>query len=210
MATLAIRIEPAPAGSGVEVRVDVEPRLVPLYLFKTQDAFAAQLTAYVNDALQEGLAGWQVTDCQVTITDCGYASPVTSAADYRRLTELVVATALSRVGTWVCEPLADLSLELPAATTQGVVALLGQLHGRVTGQFSANGRSHVTAVLPVARVRTLQHRLPGLSMGEGLLEQRPGGYQPVGEDPPTRPRSRPSPLHRDAWLASLAGRAGRD
>ena len=35
MATLALRIEPAASGSGVEVRTDIEPRLVPLYLFKT-------------------------------------------------------------------------------------------------------------------------------------------------------------------------------
>ena len=61
-------------------------------------------------------------------------------------------------------------------------------------------------MLPVARVRALQHQLPGLSMGEGILETRPGGYQPIGENPPTRPRSRPSPLDRDAWLASLAKR----
>ena len=43
-------------------------------------------------------------------------------------------------------------------------------------------------------------------MGEGILETRFGGYQPIGEDPPTRPRSRPSPLDREAWLASLAQR----
>ena len=63
-----------------------------------------------------------------------------------------------------------------------------------------------SAVLPVARVRSLQHQLPGLSMGEGILETRPGGYQPIGDNPPTRARSGPSPLDRDAWLASLAKR----
>ena len=63
MATLGLRIEPAPVGSGVEVRVDIEPRLVPLYLFKTAETFAAQMTTYVHEALSEGLAGWQVTDC---------------------------------------------------------------------------------------------------------------------------------------------------
>ena len=61
-------------------------------------------------------------------------------------------------------------------------------------------------MLQVARVRSLQNRLPGLSMGEGILEQRFGGYQPIGENPPRRPRSGPSPLERDAWLASLATR----
>ena len=76
----------------------------------------------------------------------------------------------------------------------------------MTGQFSANGMSTIGAVLPVARVRGLQHQLPSLSMGEGILESRFGGYQPIGSDPPRRERSSPSPLDRDAWLASLAKR----
>jgi ribosomal protection tetracycline resistance protein len=76
----------------------------------------------------------------------------------------------------------------------------------VTGQFSANGQSQLSAVLPVGRVRDLQHQLPGLTGGEGVLEQRFGGYQPVGEHPPRRERSTPSPLQRDEWLAWLARR----
>jgi ribosomal protection tetracycline resistance protein len=118
----------------------------------------------------------------------------------------VLATALERAGTWVCEPLAELSLEIPTSTAQRVLAALGRLGGRVTGQFSASGLTRAGAVLPVARVRSLQHQLPGLSMGEGILEQRFGGYQPIGENPPSKPRSRPSPLDREAWLASLAKR----
>ncbi len=205
-ATLALRIEPAAPGSGVEFRATVEPRLVPLYLFHTVETFVTQMAAYVREALAEGLAGWQVTDCRVTMTDSGYMSPVTSPADFRRLTQLVLATALERAGTWVCEPLADLALEIPSSTAPGVLAMLGRLGGRVRGQFSANGVSKVDAVMPVAGVRTLQSRLPGLSMGEGILETRPDGFQPVGENPPTRERSGPSPLDRDAWLASLAKR----
>jgi ribosomal protection tetracycline resistance protein len=205
-ATLALRIEPAPFGSGIEFTADVENRLVPLYIFKTPQAFATQMEAYVHEALQEGLHGWQVTDCRVTMTDCGYGSPATTSADFRRLTQLVLAEALERAGTWVCEPLADLTLEVPAPTAQGVLATLGRLGGRVTGQFSANGLTRASGILPVARVRALQHQLPGLSMGEGILETHPGGYQPTGENPPTRPRSNPSPLDREAWLASLARR----
>ena len=205
-ATLGLRIEPAPPGSGIEYRHEVEPRLIPLYLFKTPEMFATQMEAYVREALTEGLAGWQVTDCRVTMTDCGYASPVTTAADFRRLTQLVLMTALERAGTWVCEPLTDLTLEVPSPTAPGVVAALGRLGGRVRGQFSANGLSTIDAVLPVARVRSIQNQLPGMSMGEGSLESRFGGYQPIGSDPPRRPRTSPSPLDRDAWLASLAKR----
>ncbi len=205
-ATLALRIEPAAPGSGLGFRHDIEPRVVPLYLFKTPETFFTQMEAYVHEALDEGLAGWQVTDCRVTMTDCGYAAPGTSASDFRRLTQLVLATALARAGTWVCEPLADLNLEMPASTAQGVLAVLGRLAGRVTGQFSANGLTRASAVLPVARLRMFQQQLPGVSMGEGILESRPNGYQPIGDNPPTRPRSGPSPLDREAWLASLAKR----
>ncbi len=206
LATLGLRIEPAPRARGSSIATEVEARLIPLYLFKTPAMFATQMEAYVHEALAEGLAGWQVTDCRVTLTDCGYASPATSAADFRRLTQLVVLTALDRAGTWVCEPLADIALEMPSSTAPGVLAALGRLGGRVRGQFSANGVAKVDAVMPVARVRSLQHQLPGLSMGEGILETRFGGYQPIGDDPPRRARPGPSPLDRDAWLASLLKR----
>ena len=205
MATLAVRIEPAAPGSGVEVRFDVEPRLIPLYLFKTMEVFHAQLGAYVHEALQEGLAGWQVTDCRVTVIDCGYASPVTTAADYRRLTQLVVATALERAGTWVCEPLADLSLELPASTAPGVLAVLGRLGGRVTGQFSADGLSRgVGRAAGRPGPRRCSTSCPGLSMGEGILETRFGGYQPDRRAPADAGPLRSEPA-RPRGVARVAG-----
>jgi len=207
LATLALRIEPAPVGSGIEFRSEVEVRYVPLYVFNTVETFTTQMEGYVREALAEGLFGWQVTDCRVILTDSGYSSPATGASDFRRLTQLVLSIALQRAETWVCEPLADLELEMPSSTAQAVLGTLGRLGGRVRGQFSANGLTRAGAVMPVASVRTLQNQLPGLSMGEGVLETRPGGYQPIGVNPPKRPRSRPSPLDRDAWLASLSKRA---
>lgn len=206
LATLALRIEPTPPGSGIEFRTDVDIRVVPLYIFHTPDAFATQMEAYVREALSEGLLGWQVTDCRVTMTDCGYGAPRTNASDFRFLTQLVLAAALDRAGTWVCEPLANLSLEMPSSTAQAVLAALGRRGGRVRGQYSAKGLTRADATLPLAQLRALQSQLLGLSMGEGIIDARPGGYQPIGENPPNRPRSRPSPLDRDAWLASLVKR----
>jgi ribosomal protection tetracycline resistance protein len=207
VATMGLRIEPLPLGSGIEVRLDVESRLVPLFLYRTNEAFLAAMEANVREALEEGLAGWPVTDCRVTMWDCGYTSPRSSVQDFRRLTQLVLATALERAGTWVCQPLAAISLELPSESAPGTLAVLSRIGGRVTGQFSANGLSHVRGVLPVARVRDLQHQLPGLTGGEAVFETRFGGYQPVGDHPPRRERSSPSPLQRDEWLAWLARRA---
>jgi ribosomal protection tetracycline resistance protein len=118
----------------------------------------------------------------------------------------VLAQALERARTWVCQPMAGFTLEVPSATSSGVVAVVRRLDGHVTGQFSARGTSMISGIVPVARVRLLGGQLPSLSMGEGVLETRPGGYLPVGDDPPRRERSSPSPLERDAWLAWLAKR----
>ena len=179
---------------------------MPLYIYRTVDQMATQMELYVREALEEGLFGWQVTDCRVTLIDIGYMSPATTAADFRRLTQLVLMTALERGGTWVCEPLANLALELPSGSAPGTLATLGRLGGRVRGQFSSGGLSTVDAVLPVARLRELQNQLPGLSGGEAVLETRFGGYQPVSGTPPRRPRTTPSPLNREEFLMHLARR----
>jgi ribosomal protection tetracycline resistance protein len=205
-ATLTLRIEPAPPGSGIAFAMDVEVRLVPLYIFRTVATFAAQMEASVREALAEGLSGWPVTDCRVTLTDCGYAAPLTTAADFRRLTQLVLAAALDRAGSWVCEPLARLALEVPTPSAPAVLALLGRLGGRVTGQVAVAGLSRIGGVLAVGRVRGVQQRLSGLTGGEGVMDVQFGGYQPVGDHPPRRARTTPDPLNRDEFLMALARR----
>ncbi len=95
-ADLGLRVEPAAPGSGVEVRVsgEIDPRDAPLYVFKTFDAFAEHMDEYVQLALEEGLRGWQVTDCVVTVTKIGYSladgppsrrGPMPTARDLKRL-----------------------------------------------------------------------------------------------------------------------------
>ncbi len=113
LATIGLRIEPAPFDSGIEFRLEVDPRTTPLYLYKTLESFGEHMRQYVRQSLQEGLFGWQVTDCLVTMTRCTYSipdgppsrrGPPSTAADFRKLTPLVVMQALERAGTVVCEP----------------------------------------------------------------------------------------------------------
>ena len=67
-----LRFDPAPIGSGVSFRLDVDPRDLPVYIYKTSDNFIVDLTQYIWRTLQEGLHGWPVPDCAVTMTECGY------------------------------------------------------------------------------------------------------------------------------------------
>jgi ribosomal protection tetracycline resistance protein len=209
LATLGLRVDPGPPGSGVVVRLDVDIRLVPLYVYKTTDVFAEMMTQYAAHALREGLHGWPVDDCLVTVTDCGYASPVTGAADFRKLTPLVLMAAVRQGGTVVCEPMIQAALEIPADTTGAILAVSSRLGGAAGAPSVRAGLAQLEITLPAARAQDLTRQLPSLTSGEGVIETSFGGYRPVRGTPPARARAMPDPLNREAYLLRLTRRAGR-
>jgi ribosomal protection tetracycline resistance protein len=205
-ATLELRVDPAPRGAGIEVRLDVAVRLVPMYIFKTVDAFIHHMGEYIRETLQEGLFGWQVTDCTVTLTDCGYRAPETTAGDFRRLTPLVLMRALEQAGTTTCEPMLRVRLELPTPTIGVVAADLARIGVAFETVSSDRGLSVLQAVMPAQRAQSLHRELPGLTGGEGVLESSFAGYQPVSGQQPTRRRTTPDPLNFEEYMLHLARR----
>jgi len=206
LATLGLRVDPAPAGSGVEFRVDVDVRLVPIYVYKTVGAFVDHMDEYVRETLQEGLSGWRVTDCTVTMTDCGYRAPGTTAGDFRRLTPLVLMRALEQARTSVCEPIVRLSLEIPVDAASAVLSALARLGAAARTSSQLEDLSTIEAALPAARVQALQRQLPALTSGEGVLESDFEGYRPVSGAAPTRPRTTANPLNREEYMLHFARR----
>ena len=187
-AAIGLRIDPSPAESGLEFALDVGTRSIPLYVYKTREHFAEQMERYVRDALRDGLYGWQVVDCRVTMTQCSYSvadgppsrrGPTSTAADFRKLTPLVLAQALRQAGTAVCEPMVRLSLEVPASTVGVVLPALARLGATVEAPSPHVELSTIEAVLPVRRGDDLQRQLPGLTGGEGSVESTFAGYRPV-------------------------------
>jgi ribosomal protection tetracycline resistance protein len=196
-ATVGLRLEPGPIGSGVAFRLDFDPRLIPLYIYKTAGRFTDAMTQYIRHACEKGLYGWQVTDCVVTMDDCNYyvgdgatkrvlPTARTSAADFRKLTPLVLMEALRQAGTVVCQPMARIRLELPAPRMGDVLSALARLGAATQAPLIDAEQSVVTAMLPSAQVRSLQEQLPGLSGGEGVLDTSFGGYEPVHGSFPRR------------------------
>jgi ribosomal protection tetracycline resistance protein len=217
LATIALRVDPAPADSGIDFRLDVDGRTLPLYLYKTAGGFADSMSEYVRRTLREGLFGWHVTDSVVTMTRCSYSvpdgppsrrGPLSTAADFRKLTPLVLMRALARAGTAVCEPTVRVKLEVPTETIGAVMAALARVGAAVETPSPQGTLSMLQAVLPAARADDLQRELPRLTGGEGVLDSSFAGYQPVNGDPPTRRRTLPNPLNLNEYMMHLAGRAG--
>ena len=79
VATVGLEVEPAEPGAGVDVTLDVDLVTIPLYIYKTVDAFRDSMLDYARAELQRGPCGWVVPDCHVTMVECGYDSPTSSA-----------------------------------------------------------------------------------------------------------------------------------
>jgi ribosomal protection tetracycline resistance protein len=211
LATVGLRVEPAPLGSGVEFRLEVELGSMPYAFFK-----AVEDT--VRETLRQGLHGWQVTDCTVAMTHSGYLgkhglghqyfnkSMSSTGEDFRGLTPLVVMSALRRAGTVVCEPIHRFRLDLPADTLGAVLPVLAR-HRAVPGTPAARGPWYLLeGELPAAAVHRLQQELPAPTRGEGVLESAFDHYQPVRGPVPTRPRTDHNPLDRKAYLLQVRRR----
>ena len=161
---------------------------------------------YIRETLQEGLSGWQVTDCTVTITDCGYRAPGTTAADFRKLTPLVLMAALQQAGSKVFEPMHRFSLELPADTFGAAVPVMGRLRAVPHTQEMRGLSYHMEGEIPAAAVHELQQLMPTLTRGEGVLECQFERYQPVIGAIPERPRTDHNPLDRKEYLLHVLRR----
>lgn len=203
LATLALRVEPAPPGSGMRLDITADVKLRPLYVYKSMEMFQQQMSSYVREALTEGLYGWNVTDCHVTIVDCGYRAPGTVAADFRKLTPIVLFEALERAGTRVCEPVLTIRVETPAATTSAVMGAIVSLGGRAPTPSEIGVMTTIEATLPAGRLSDLQRRLPSLSGGEATVASEFAGYEPAAGEPATRRRLTANPLNRQEYMKSL-------
>ncbi|MFE9614212.1 GTP-binding protein [Streptomyces sp. NPDC006012] len=214
LATVGLRVDAAPAGSGTDFRLEVELGSMPYAFFK-----AVEDT--VRETLGQGLHGWQVTDCTVTMTHSGYSprqshahqgfdkSMSSTGADFRGLTPLVLVEALRRAGTRVHEPMHRFRIEAPADTLGTLLPVLAHLSA-VPQTTAPHGTGCVLeGAVPAAHVHGLGQRLPGLTRGEGELESAFDHYAPVTRAAvPQRARTDHNPLNRKEYLLNVANRLG--
>ncbi|MGW4470080.1 GTP-binding protein [Nonomuraea sp. NPDC004354] len=172
-ATVGLRVEP---GQGFTFRREVELGALP-------PSFDQAIEDTVRATLREGRYGWPVVDCTVTLTRSGYASPVSTAGDFRGLTPVVLRSALARAGTRVFEPCHAFEVEIPSAALGQVVARLAALGA----ELADTSPTLVTGSLPARSVNEVKRQLPALTGGTGVWWSRPSGDRPVpGRIPPTR------------------------
>jgi ribosomal protection tetracycline resistance protein len=213
LAAVGLRIDPAAVGSGVRFRLEIELGALPL-------AFLKAVEDTVRATLRQGIYGWEVTDCTVTMTHSGYCprqshahatfdkSMSSTGRDFRGLTPLVVMDALQRAGTTVYEPMHRFRLEVPADVAGAMMPVLARLRAQPDMPVTRGSSCLLTGEIPAARVHELEQLMPGLSRGEGVMEASFDRYRPVRGGVPVRPRSDDNPLNRREYLLRVTRGVG--
>jgi ribosomal protection tetracycline resistance protein len=192
LATIGLRVEPAPVGEGTTFGLEVELGSMPFAFFRAvEDTVRATLRT-------GGLHGWELLDCRVTMTRSGYAprqshahqgfnkSMSSTGADFRGLTPLVLREAVARAGTRVHQPVHRFHLEAPAETLGPLVPALARLRAVPQAPTLRGSWGFLDGEIPAARVHELRQQLPGLTRGEGVLEVEFDRYEPVRGPVPER------------------------
>ncbi|GAA1958408.1 translation factor GTPase family protein [Catenulispora subtropica] len=206
LATVGLRVGPAPLGAGVSIGLEIELGSLP-------PAFLTAVEEAVRTTLASGLHGWEVPDAAIVITRTGYwarqshahgtfdKSMSSTAGDFRALTPLVLMEALAKAGTEVCEPMHRFRLELPAALLGTALPVLATFRA-VPASTTVTGEAAVLeGIVPAARVHGLGQRIPGLTGGEGVLESVFDHFAPVsGAVVPERARWDANPTDRKEYL----------
>jgi len=195
-AGVGLRVGPAPVGSGLVYRLEVE--LGALLL-----SFHTAIEETVRTSLEQGLAGWRIPDAEVVVTATAYNSVMTTAGHFRQLTPLVLFAALAEAGTTVCEPMSRFDLTGPAASMSVLMRALADAEASIGAPEVGTSTLRLVGELPTERVHELTQLLPGLTSGQGLLRTTPGGYRPLRHGRPSRTRTDGNPLDRVEYMRHL-------
>lgn len=157
-AGLGFRVDAGPPGSGVRYERD---------LGSLPPAFYRAIEETVFEWLRQGLHGWAVTGCVITLHSLAYWSPVTVAGDFRKLVPLALFEALRQAGTTVCEPVDELAIDLPVDAVGGVVSVLTNARATIERIEGEGATRKVGCTIPTAELRAVEQQLPRLTSGEG-------------------------------------------
>ncbi|MFB7451974.1 elongation factor G [Streptomyces sp. NPDC056194] len=176
------------AGQFAHVVIDVEPTGdEEEFAFRSTvtggrvpQEYVRAVEAGCRDALVEGpLGGHPVTGVRVTLTDGATHPKDSSEMAFRAAGRFALREALRASVMTLLEPVAEVTVTVPAESVGSVLGDLAARRGRVTDQTTRSGTAVVSATVPLAELFGYASRLRGRTQGRGTFTTRPAGYAPA-------------------------------
>ncbi|EAI4878824.1 tetracycline resistance ribosomal protection mosaic protein Tet(O/W/32/O) [Campylobacter coli] len=185
-ASVGLSIEPLPIGSGVQY----ESRVSLGYL---NQSFQNAVMEGVLYGCEQGLYGWKVTDCKICFEYGLYYSPVSTPADFRLLSPIVLEQALKKAGTELLEPYLHFEICAPQEYLSRAYHDAPRYCADIVSTQIKNDEVILKGEIPARCIQEYRNDLTNFTNGQGVCLTELKGYQPaIGKFicQPRRPNSR--------------------
>lgn len=169
-ASIGLKIEPLPRGSGLQFLSQVSLGSLP-------KPFHNAVEEAIIFTSKQGLLGWEVTDIKVTFTYSYYDSVYSTPADFRNLTPMVFMEALSRSGTGLLEPQYEFELKVPMNLSGKALSDLKKMKAVFYEQIYINDELSIKGLIPVDTCKNYNIQLASYTEGKGFFYTRFKGYK---------------------------------
>ena len=172
-AEVHMRVEPRERDSGFEFAWEV----VGMNVSKT---FGPSIEKGIKSVLEQGvIAGYPVVDVMAAVYD-GKEHPVDSKdIAFQIAGREVFKLAFKAAGPVLLEPIYTYTISVPEEYMGDVLSDLNTRRAQVLGMDQANGRSIVTALVPLAEMQRYVSDLRSITQGRGLFSMEFASYQNV-------------------------------
>ena len=147
----------------------------------------------IRYGLEQGVYGWEVTDCRICFEYGVYYSPVSTPADFRFLAPVVLEQVLKKAGTQVLEPYLSFTLFAPQEYLSRAYHDAVKYDAVIETTSLKNNEAILTGEIPARRIGEYKSDLNFYTNGRSVCLTELKGYQETSGEPvvqPRRPNSR--------------------
>ena len=185
-ASIGLSVTPLPLGSGVQY----ESRVSLGYL---NQSFQNAVMDGIRYGLEQGLCGWNVTDCKICFEYGLYYSPVSTPEDFRSLAPIVLEQALKKSGTQLLEPYLSFTLYAPQEYLSRAYHDAPKYCAAIETAQLKKDEVVFTGEIPARYIQAYRTDLAFYTNGRSVCLTELKGYQAAVGEPviqPRRPNSR--------------------
>lgn len=163
-ARVVLEIEPRPRGAGLLFGERVVGGSVP-------KEFIPAVEKGVNEAAHLGVfAGYELTDCQITLLDGKHHPVDSSEMAFKLAASQALKEAINGSGGTLLEPIMNIKVYAPEANAGDVVSDLNTKRAKIHGINPDGGMSVIEAEVPLAEVQRYASDLRSITQGRGVFE----------------------------------------
>ncbi|EMC5504350.1 tetracycline resistance ribosomal protection protein, partial [Salmonella enterica] len=185
-ASIGLSVSPLPLGSGMQYESSVS-------LGYLNQSFQNAVMEGIRYGCEQGLYGWNVTDCKICFKYGLYYSPVSTPADFRMLTPIVLEQAFRKAGTELLEPYLSFKVYAPQEYLSRAYNDAPKYCANIVNTQLKNNEVIIIGEIPARCIQDYRNDLTFFTNGRSVCLTELKGYHVTTGEPvcqPRRPNSR--------------------